>query len=202
MLVIKPWSNNYEYYCETRVPLRIASAWAVIGSKYLLVLSADGDLRRFVRTYWIINFCSSSPGNTICRGLLLSWQRGLLMGEDAAMREDLIDGHGRPLTSGKHDNNNDCTTTPNNNNQLDEDRGGNAATRDNLINGHSCPCPSGEHNNNEDCATTPNNDNHLDKAALTMTTIDPVICTQQLTNDGSKQMKRRWHSMAVMGSST
>ncbi len=53
MLVIKPWSNNYEYYSETRVPLHVASAWAVIGSKYLLVLSADGDLCRFVRTYWI-----------------------------------------------------------------------------------------------------------------------------------------------------
>ena len=54
MLVIKPWSNNYEYYSETRVPLCVASAWAVIGSKYLLVLSANGDLCRFVRTYWII----------------------------------------------------------------------------------------------------------------------------------------------------
>ncbi len=54
MLVIKPWSNNYEYYSEARVPLHVASAWAVIGSKYLLVLSADGDLHRFVRTYWII----------------------------------------------------------------------------------------------------------------------------------------------------
>jgi hypothetical protein len=54
LLVIKPWSNNYEYCSETRVPLRIASAWAVIGSKYLLVLSANGDLHRFVHTYWII----------------------------------------------------------------------------------------------------------------------------------------------------
>jgi hypothetical protein len=36
------------------VPLHVASAWAVIGSKYLLVLSSNGDLRRFVRTYWII----------------------------------------------------------------------------------------------------------------------------------------------------
>jgi hypothetical protein len=54
LLVIKPWSNNYEYYSETRVPLRVASAWAVIGSKYLLVLSANVDLRRFVCTSWII----------------------------------------------------------------------------------------------------------------------------------------------------
>jgi hypothetical protein len=58
LLVIKPWSNNYEYYSETRVPLCVASAWAFIGSKYLLVLSADGDLCRFVRTYCII---TSSP---------------------------------------------------------------------------------------------------------------------------------------------
>jgi hypothetical protein len=34
--------------------LLLMSAWAVIGSKYLLVLSANGDLRRFIRTYWII----------------------------------------------------------------------------------------------------------------------------------------------------
>ncbi len=54
MFVIKPCANNYEYYSETRVPLHVASAWAVIGSKYLLVLLADGDLRRFVHTYWII----------------------------------------------------------------------------------------------------------------------------------------------------
>ncbi len=60
MLVIKPWSNNYEYYSETRVPLLAASAWAVIGGKYPLVLLADGDLRRFVRTYWIISDASTS----------------------------------------------------------------------------------------------------------------------------------------------
>jgi hypothetical protein len=62
LLVIKPWSNNYEYYSENRVPLHIASAWAVIGSKYLLVLSAYFDLRRFVCTYWIINCRSVAIG--------------------------------------------------------------------------------------------------------------------------------------------
>ncbi len=60
MLVIKPWSNSYEYYSETSVPLRVASAWAVIGSKCFLVLSADGDLHRFVRTYCIITPLSSA----------------------------------------------------------------------------------------------------------------------------------------------
>jgi hypothetical protein len=54
LLVIKPWSNNYEYCSETRVPLRAASAWADIDGRYPLVLPANGDLRRFVCTYWII----------------------------------------------------------------------------------------------------------------------------------------------------
>ncbi len=36
------------------MPLLAASAWAVIGGKYPLVLLPDGDLHRFVRTYWII----------------------------------------------------------------------------------------------------------------------------------------------------
>jgi hypothetical protein len=38
--------------------------------------------------------------------------------------------------------------------------------------------------------------------ALTTTTIDPVVCTQQSTNNGSEQMRRRWCSMAAMGSGT
>jgi hypothetical protein len=45
------------------------------------------------------------------------------MGEDAVIREDLVDGHGCSRTSGKHNNDNNCTTTPNNNNQLEEDGG-------------------------------------------------------------------------------
>jgi hypothetical protein len=45
------------------VPLHVASAWTVIGSKCLLVLSADGGLRRFVRTYWIITPSPSAFAN-------------------------------------------------------------------------------------------------------------------------------------------
>ncbi len=36
------------------MPLCAANAWADIDGQYLLVLPADGDLRRFVCTYWII----------------------------------------------------------------------------------------------------------------------------------------------------
>jgi hypothetical protein len=53
------------------VPLRIASAWAVIVSKYLLVLSADGDLRRFVCTYWIISNCLVNLASS--QTITLSW---------------------------------------------------------------------------------------------------------------------------------
>jgi hypothetical protein len=54
---------------------------------------------------------------------------------------------------------------------------------DDLIDSHGCPCPSGKHDTDEGCTMPPNHDNHLDKAVLTMTTIDPVVCTQQLTNN-------------------
>jgi hypothetical protein len=105
------------------------------------------------------------------------------------MHEDLVDGHSCPCTSSECDNNNDCAMTPNNNNLLDVDGGEDTAMHDNLVDGHCCPCPSGEHNDNEDCARTPNDNNHLDEAALTMTTIDPAVYTQQSTKDGSKQIK-------------
>jgi hypothetical protein len=36
------------------MPLHAASAWADIDGRYPLVLPANGDLRRFVHTYWII----------------------------------------------------------------------------------------------------------------------------------------------------
>ncbi len=48
----------------------------------------------------------------------------MLMREDAAMHEDLVDGHGCPCTAGKCNKNNNCAMNPNNNNQLDEDGGG------------------------------------------------------------------------------
>ena len=79
MLVIKPWSNNYEYYSETRVPLHVASAWAVIGSKYLLVLSANGDLCRFVHTYWIItplpSAFANAPGKQVTNKEVEIWDQ-------------------------------------------------------------------------------------------------------------------------------
>jgi hypothetical protein len=37
---------------------------------------------------------------------------------------------------------------------------------------------------------------------LMTTTIDPVVCPQQSTNNGSKQMRRIRHLMVAMGSST
>ncbi len=111
----------------------------------------------------------------------------LVSNRDALFKhEDLIDSHGHPYSSGECNNNNNCTTTPNNDNQLDNDGGEDVAMHDNLVDGHGHPCSSDKHNNNNNCTTTPNNDNHLDKAALTMTTIDPVVCTQQSTNDESK----------------
>jgi hypothetical protein len=133
---------------------------------------------------------SSSPGNVI------------FCGGDAAMHEDLVNGHSCPCTSGEGDNDNNCAITPNEDNQLEEDGEDDMAMCDNLINGHSCPHPSDKHDNVNNCATTPNNDNHLDKAVLMMMTIDPVVCRQQSTNDGRKRMKRRQHSMVAMSSGT
>jgi hypothetical protein len=126
------------------------------------------------------------------------------MGVDMAMHEDLADGQGRPCTSSDHDNNKDkdCATIPNDNNQLERVGVEDMATRDSLVVGHGRTCPPGEHDNNNNYVKTPNKDNYLDDAVRMMTTIDPIVCAQQSTNDRRKQMKRRWHSVAAMGSDT